>query len=81
MASVGFPPTSSVREPSAHAVEADTLHDEMNGMTIRDDKVCIHFGVSICIISHFLANAACVILVSRRWKPLLLMVMQPRQAT
>ncbi|PKI76087.1 hypothetical protein CRG98_003448, partial [Punica granatum] len=38
MASVGMPPTSGLREPSGHAVAADTLPDEMNDMKIRDDK-------------------------------------------
>ncbi|CAA3023420.1 shaggy-related kinase alpha [Olea europaea subsp. europaea] len=38
MGSVGIAPTSGLRESSSHAVGVDRLPEEMNDMTIRDDK-------------------------------------------
>ncbi|XP_022865755.1 shaggy-related protein kinase NtK-1-like [Olea europaea var. sylvestris] len=38
MGSVGIVPTSGLRESSSHAVGVDRLPEEMNDMTIRDDK-------------------------------------------
>lgn len=76
MASVGIAPTSGLKDPGGNVGAIDKLPDEMNDMKIREDKVSI-CGDSLLALLPLVACFDTVFY--RKWKLLLLMVMEQRQ--
>lgn len=53
MASVGVAPTDLIEPPSGrNVVDVDKLPEELNGMKIKDDKVCCFIALMPYVCTH-----------------------------